>query len=352
MDLSKRQLAVLGEIVDVYIRNGTPVSSKQVAAASSLGLSPASIRNLMAELEEAGLVSRAHASAGCVPTDTSFRAYVDNLRPRRRLSARARNQLSERLAGSRRRLVEDIEWVAQLVADVTREAGVAIRPMGEERELEAVTLLPSGDDMVLGVVITTDGSVEKRVVKVEEKLSREQLVEVSNYLNSRWRQTPLSEIPEALAGDDPHLVDRPEDGPGPGRRTLAELARLLFSERADDAEVLVAGANNLLQTKDFEDSERLRSLVAVLHDRSSIVREWRRRLNSGDAQVILGRESEVTASGNLGMVATLFYRSGRQAGAVGVVGPRRMDYVRIVPVVEFIGNTLTRMLEAGGAIDA
>jgi heat-inducible transcriptional repressor len=117
-------------------------------------------------------------------------------------------------------------------------------------------------------------------------------------------------------------------------------------------EVRVAGADNLLNTDDFAEAERVRSLFATLQDRRRIAREWRRAFNRGKTQVIIGDESDVTASGALGMVATLFFRGGRRAGAVGVVGPQRMDYSRIVPVVEYIGDSLTRMLEEGGATNA
>jgi heat-inducible transcriptional repressor len=117
-------------------------------------------------------------------------------------------------------------------------------------------------------------------------------------------------------------------------------------------EVQVAGTDKLLDSVDFAEAERIRSLLAALQDRRRIVNEWRRALDRGRTQVILGHESEVTASGNLGMVATLFYRRGRPAGALGVVGPRRMDYGRIVPMVEFVGDTLTRFLEEPGASHA
>ncbi len=116
-------------------------------------------------------------------------------------------------------------------------------------------------------------------------------------------------------------------------------------------EVQVAGADNLLQTEDFNEIERVRSLFATLDDDRRIVREIRRALASCSTRVIIGRESALTASGELGMVTTLFFKDGQRAGALGVVGPRRMDYARIVPVVEFIGNSLTRMLQEPGAMN-
>jgi heat-inducible transcriptional repressor len=141
-----------------------------------------------------------------------------------------------------------------------------------------------------------------------------------------------------------------DDGASPiGEATIA-IARQLFQEAEGEIEVQVAGTDHLLHAADFAEAGRMRSLFVALQDRRRIVREWRRALDRGPTQVIIGDESEMTASGNLGMVATLFYHQGRPAGALGVVGPRRMDYGRIVPMVEFIGCTLTQMLDEAGAI--
>jgi transcriptional regulator of heat shock response len=145
-----------------------------------------------------------------------------------------------------------------------------------------------------------------------------------------------------------------EGSPGPRdvQAEAREVARQLFSIDDRDVEVWVAGTDNLLATSDFVDIERVRSLLTTLQDRARIAKEFRRAFARGRTQVLIGEESEATASGSLGMVATLYFRDSRRAGAVGVVGPRRMDYQRIVPVVEYVGDTLTQMLETPGASDA
>ena len=171
------------------------------------------------------------------------------------------------------------------------------------------------------------------------------ILQPNPFLQPAFRGMPIERVRRQLSGEggeDPtelghDLVER-----------AAEVGRLLFEETASEIEVQVAGTDHLLSSTDFAEADRIRSLVATLQDRQRIVREWRRALHHGGPQVLIGHESELTAEGDLGMVATLFYHQGRSAGALGVVGPRRMDYGRIVPVVEFIGDTLTRMLEEGG----
>jgi heat-inducible transcriptional repressor len=348
MNLSRREFVVLNGVVEEYIRTGAPVASRQVVRSSSLRLSSATIRNVMAKLEEGGYLARSHASAGCVPTDAGFRLYVDSLEPNRRPPIRVRSELLEQVTANRRELVEDLEWVAQVIADATWEAGMAVRPMDEGPVLEAVSLVDLGAQRVLGVVVTTDGSVEKRVLLRDREPSVGELQQESEFLNRAFRGKSVDAIRRLTAFEDECGV--PSRDPVADRATTT--ARDLFREDVGEFEVQVAGTDRLLESVDFAEAERIRSLLAALQDRRRIVNEWRRALDRGRTQVILGHESEVTASGNLGMVATLFYRRGRPAGALGVVGPRRMDYGRIVPMVQFLGDTLTRLLDEPGASHA
>jgi len=344
MQLTRRELVVLREVVETYIQRGEPVASAQVARSPRVALSPATVRTVMARLEERGLFSRRHPSAGCAPTDACFRVYVDAIARSCSLPARRRHRLAAQLAGLRRDLVEDLGWVARLVAEATEEAGVALRPLDERPGVRAVSLVALGSGRVLGVMVMADGTVVKRVFALGEELPQSALHEMANYLTRALAGRVLADVVDDLGRED----DRGAEVAA-GIDMTREVARSLLAEADGEAEVLVAGAEHLLADKEFSGVERFRSLLGVLENRRRIVREWRRVLEAERTQVIIGRESDVTASGNLGMVATLFYRDGRRAGAVGVVGPRRMDYRRIVPVVEYIGDSLTRMLEEPGA---
>ncbi len=341
VDLTSRELTVLCCAVELYISSGEPVASREIARASGLNLSSASIRNVMAKLESDGYLSRPHPSAGTVPTDRSFRIFVDAIRPKQ-LPSNLRRRLLEQMSAMRRELVEDLEWVARVTADATNEAGMAMRPMGAEPVVEAVSLVSLGGDRVLGVIVTSDGAIEKRVLLRDDQPSHEELQEEGRYLTEELGGRTI----EAIRRQSPVADDEPPGSIGARSRRAA---LQLFADCGESVELELAGTDHLLRSADFVEADRVRSLFSVLQDRRRIATEWRRAFDRGPTQVIIGRESEVTASGNLGMVATLFFKEGRRAGALGVVGPRRMDYTRIVPVVEFIGDTLTRMLEEPGA---
>lgn len=346
MELSKRALSVLCAIVELYIRDGEPVASQRVARHSGLGLSSATIRNVMAELEEGGFLTRLHTSAGRAPSDKGFRLYVDKLPRRSAPPPAVRKALSSQILAMRRELIEDIEWVAQLIARATNEAGVAVRPLGEGPVLEAVSLVLLEHRGVLGLIVGSDGSVEKRVLDLDGNLSRDDLQQLSNFMTRRLSGAPLQDTGEFLS----RLGRDGQPGPDEGLLSHARsVVRQLSAVEEGDIEVRIAGTENLLVSTDFSEIDRVRSLLTTLEDRTRLAAEFRRAFAGGRTQVLIGSESETTARGNLGIVATLYFRDRRQVGAVGVVGPRRMDYQRIVPVVEYIGDSLTQMLETSGA---
>jgi heat-inducible transcriptional repressor len=348
MGLSRRELSVLREIVGIYIRTGETVASRQVAGLSSVRLSSATLRNIMASLEERGLLSRPHPSAGCIPTDAGLRAYVDSFGHERILAPQTRSLLEQRLSIMQREPMEDLEWVAQLVADMTQEAGVAIRPIGEELILEVISLIPMERARVLGVVVTKEGTVSKRVAVLDEEWTAEQLLSIGNFMNHHLHGRVLETIEPCLESLEQALESRGDMAGRELAKQAAKVWHLLFTGRTGNEEVLVVGANNLLQAEDFAGVERMRSMLATLNDRAGIAREWRRIFDKGRTQVVIGQESTITSSGQLAMVATLFYCEGRRAGALGAVGPCRMDYLRIVPVVEYIGDKLTSLLDQSG----
>jgi len=184
------------------------------------------------------------------------------------------------------------------------------------------------------------------LLELDERFSRDDLQQLSNFMTRRLAGAPLQDIGEFLS----RL--REGDEPGPDDELLSSargVVRQLSPTHEGDIEVRIAGTENLLVSADFSEIERVRSLLSTLEDRTRIAAEFRRAFTRGRTQVLIGGESETTAQGDLGIVATLYFRDRQQIGAVGVVGPRRMDYQRIVPVGEDIGDSLTQMLETSGA---
>lgn len=339
-NLSRRESAVFDASVELFLRAGQPVASREIAATKGQRLSPASIRGVMVRLEELGLLTRPHPSAGCTPTDQGLRYFIDcnvgNTRP----SAAVRRRVEARFSQVQNPAVDDLRWVAALAADLTREAGVAVRPVGEHPVLESLALVPLGGGRVLGVVVTVNRWVEKRVVSLDEEGLTDDLQSLAARLTRRFAGQELDAIRECLTDDAPESV-----GLSPEERILL----LEVFRDPGDGQVEVAGTENLISNEAFSEVARIRSVVRVLEDRPGLAGEWRRALRSSSTRVFIGSESPLTEGGNLGMIATLFYRGGHTVGAVGIVGPRRMPYGQVVPVVECIGETLSAYLAAEAA---
>jgi heat-inducible transcriptional repressor len=253
---------------------------------------------------------------------------------------------------ARRDFVEDLIWISELLAELTEEAGLAVRPLGAQSSLEAVSLVRLEPHRVLGVVVTTDGRVRRRLCELGVARSAEQLQRVANFLSSEYRGWALHKIVE-------HLRDRAHDAADEDgeRRIVRSLAShlcgaLLSSEGSEPADIAVAGARRLLEVPEFADSERARAVVGVLYDAARLTDVLGHSLVSDEPCVLIGQESALTADGELALVASVFLRGGHRAGAVAVVGPRRMQYARVVPVVNLIGDTLTSMWTEGEVVHA
>ncbi len=348
--LTRREESVLRFMVEEYLRRGEPVSSSKVAQRSPLNLSSASIRNVIAGLEEKGYVTRSHHSAGAEPTDSSLRVYVDRWVDPSAIGPAAVRAIRQRVVEARRDFVEDLIWISELLAELTFEAGLALRPLGTQPSLEAVSLVRIEPTRVLGVVVTTDGRVRRRVCELGVPRTSEQLQRVANFLTLEYRGWPLDTIAE-------HLRNRVHDAAQEdGERRIVRLlashlcGALLSSSDSESADVAVSGTRKLLEVPEFSDSERIRAVVGVLSDAARLTHVLGQTLVTSSPRVLIGEESELTAEGGLGMVAMVFSRGGQRAGAVGVVGPRRMQYARVVPVVNVIGDTLTSLWSEGEVV--
>ena len=350
--LTRREEHVLRFVVEDFLRSGDPVSSSRVARRSAVGLSSASIRNVMAALEEKGLLCRAHHSAGREPTDAGLRGYVDRWVHAQPMTSGSMCAIRQRVLEVQRDFVEDLIWISELLADLTAEAGLAVRPLGTQPTLEAVSLARVEAHRVLGVVVTSDGRVRRRLCELGVVRTSEQLQRVENFLNLEYRGWTLDRIAAHLRNRA--LDENRFDGERQVVRSLAShlCSELLAPRDGEPADMVVSGTRRLLDFPEFSDSDRMRALVGVLNDAGRLVAVLGEKLVDHEPCVLIGRESELTSAGDLAMVASVFHRSGRRAGAVAVVGPRRMQYARVVPVVRLIGDTLTSLWSEGEVVHA
>jgi heat-inducible transcriptional repressor len=334
--LTDRERRVLEAVIETYIATAEPAASQTVARRSGLGISPASIRSTMSELEAKGLLFHPHTSAGRIPTDRAYRLYVDTMVRREPPHTELRDQLEAELAGATSASEELLVRAAQVLGILTQELGVAVAPALEEIVLEHVGLVPVASDRLLLVLHLRSGIVRSIFVRLPAILDRDQVDEVQRVLNERLSDLSLREIRATFADRLRDASSRPE---------VAELLDIILAEGdvlfelpEGPGNVLLGQASVLVEQPEFASHEQMRSLLA-LTDRRDLLREaLARRKRDGLTVTIGGEHGDPALSGFTLVTST--YRRGGATGVIGVLGPTRMPYDKILGLVEHTGRLI------------
>lgn len=353
-----RGRAVLSAIISEHLRTGQPVGSQTIAERmqSLARWSPATIRNVMGELEEAGLLEQPHTSAGRVPTDKGYRLYVDQLTGGAKLKradiATIDRQL--RLANSEggatpKRLMER---ASHLLSELSENVGIVISPPLADKRLQRVQFLKLADERILVVLVFTSGLVEDRVIRIDEPLEQRELEQAARYLNAEFAGKSLQSIRDELLSlmrEEKALYDRLL------RSVVLICERSLNDEDDDAGDVYLDGASNIIAKPDFGDLERLRELFKTFEAKSHLVKilneYMAREPVFGDVHVVIGREHSAPPLRACTLI-TAPYRvgGGEVAGSISVVGPMRMEYERTMAVVGYIAQIFERALREESAL--
>ena len=339
--LDDRGAQVLRHVVEDYIETAEPVGSRTISKRMEQHLSPATIRNIMADLEEMGYLVQPHTSAGRIPTGAGFRYYVDYLLARRKLARPQRDQL-QRMAGEAGGSADDlVRQVSRLVSTLSRQACVVVVSRLSSQPLRSVSLLRAGSDKVLLVIVTQGGWVEHRLVDGEGGLSGDDIGPINAYLNELAEGISLQQLRGKILQEmkrEKARYDRLM------QRALQLSARAL--EESSPTEVYVEGRANILEQPEFaEDVQKLKRILRAFEEKSVIVRLLDRTLEGDAIQVSIGSENPVEGLPDISVVASGYRLGESMTGGIGLIGPVRMDYSRIIPLVEYSARLLTSAFE-------
>ncbi len=340
--LSPRDEEILKDVVREFIVRGAPVSSRTVAKDPRLGLSAATVRNTMADLEEAGYLLQPHTSAGRVPTEAGYHAYIDSLPGREGIAEEERRRIDRELPENSDG-EELVERAGQMLSELTDQIGIVLTPAMGETVLREVSLVGLSEARVLCVVVSADGFVDHKIVQLEGAATREELVEASNYLNSTFAGMTLGEARERLLrrmAEERAQVDRLLG------RTLAVAHQALADSDAHD--VVVQGTSVVLTRPELADVERVRRLVDKFDDRARLVSLLNQLIDGRGVRVVIGDESDLTSDVDFSLVSRTYRAGNRSVGSVGVFGPSRMEYGKVIPLVDYLGERLSRALQSPG----
>lgn len=342
--LNARSRQIFRHIVDTYVETGEPVGSRTLSRTLAQHLSPATIRNVMADLEDAGLLYSPHTSAGRLPTEAGLRLFVDGLLEVGRLSDDERASIDAQCISSGRSLPQVLEEASSALAGLSRSAGLVMAPTsdGGLKHIEFVQLAPG---RALVVLVTEDGLVENRIIEVPLGLPPSTLTTAANYLNAHLAGRTLTETRHFIAKEAADQRAALDDL----TTRVVEQGLAVWAEAAGsnrEGYLIVRGQHNLLEdVTALEDLERIRGLFQALEARDGILKLLDATQTADGVQIYIGAENPLFSQAGCSVVLAPYRNSREQiVGAIGIIGPTRLNYARIVPMVDYTAQVIGRML--------
>ncbi|MFY9610435.1 MAG: heat-inducible transcriptional repressor HrcA [Blastocatellia bacterium] len=345
-----RKREILAAIVRAHVATGQPVGSFALAQQSSERLSSATIRNICAELEEEGFLTHPHTSAGRMPTDKGYRYYVDNSVATARLSRTDAARIEERLLDEDSLASPDLlmERTSLLLSQLSNHVGIVVSPSITRDILHHVEFLKLPDSRILVITVSSGGRVQDRMIRVDEEFTQDELNSTGRYLAENFSGWTLAEIRDELLlrmTEEKALYDK-----------FLRNAVMLCSKSLQDGDqpdVFIEGASNIISKIDFADTERMRALFKMFEEKSRIVKILNECIQSAEREAVavrIGSENKFLDLSDCTVIASpCFYSGGGSAGSIGVVGPTRLEYDRLISIVDYIARLFQRVGDPGGS---
>ena len=341
--LSPRLKMILELVVRDYIKSAEPVASEALVKRHGLNLSSATVRKVLAQLEEMGLLAQPHASSGRIPTEAGLRTYVRELLAVGRLSEANRALIDRELAGGRPQAEAMCAICSKLLSSITRHMGVVSGPSLELEPLKNLYFVRLGPGEVLAVMVGAGGLLRNKVLTGQEDLSQDELNQVNRYLAEETPGLTLDEIRHKIIeamGDEKRAFDRLYE-----RAFRLALASAGDDDGRADRGLFMEGRRNLLEYPEFSETEAMRALFTAFEDKRRLMNLLNEVAKTGQVRIVLGREAAEAASSGLALVASPYTRGDRTLGVLGIIGPQRLDYSEVVPVVGYTARVVSGILE-------
>jgi heat-inducible transcriptional repressor len=336
--LTQRERLVLQSLINYYIATAEPVGSKVMAEKYRLGISPATIRNTMKDLEDMGLINHPHTSAGRVPTDEGYRMYVDSMMGKVPLTATEEDQIRREISADYAAVEDILEQTARVLATVSKQLGVTIAPRFDKGILTRINLIPVADKKILVVLAVKHGLVRSVLLEAESSIDTEQMEETANILNERLGGLTLGEIKDSI---DERLKETSAGDPKLIKLFLDSTENLLSFTEPD--QMHLGGTRNIVDQPEFKDREKLSNLIQVLEEKKLLAELVSAKGIKEGITITIGKEIETGEMQSCSLV-TSPYEAGKVRGTIGIIGPTRMRYSKLVSMVEYTARLLSDLL--------
>lgn len=336
--LTDRKLLILQSIIEDYIQSAEPVGSRSISKKNSITFSPATIRNDMADLEELGFLEKTHSSSGRIPSQKAYRLYVDRLLLPYRFSEPEMNNIQSLFAGKILEAEEAVKETAGILSELTSYASIVLGPEMFESRLRQIQIVPIGKEAAVAVIVTDTGYVENHTVALPPTLEAGELEQITNILNERLRGIPLYQLQRALFSEVRDVLKR---------YVLNYEAALSFTEEAlrksRHEKIFYGGKTNLLNQPEFKDVDRVRALLELMEEEHLIHELLKPTING--MTIRIGQENTNEAFEHCSIISATYSLAGKPVGTIGIVGPTRMEYQKVISLVNHLSYGLSNVLD-------
>ena len=338
--LNERAAILLKQLVASYIIDGQPVGSRKLAQDAGLDISSATIRNVMSGLEKNGLVVAPHTSAGRIPTEQGLRLFVDSLLEIQPIEEKLISQLQQKLDPDKE-VAELVKEASQLVSEMTQMAGIISVPKNTQAKLRHIEFLPLPEKRVLAIMVTNEKDVQNKVLHLDREYTASELQSAANYLNQQFIGKDINEIRDSLLRD----LDRTRRDVDNVMRTAVEVADRALNDDREKPEFIVQGEKNLIRYSASSNREQLQHLFEIFDRKREMLGLFDRCVHCEGVKIFIGHEAGFAGFGDCSVITAPYSVAGKPVGVLGVIGPSRMNYDHIIPVVDVTARLLSDALK-------
>lgn len=339
--LKEREKAILRFVIHQFILTANPVGSRNISKRYDIGLSPASIRNIMSDLEETGFLNHPHTSAGRVPTDKGYRFYVDSLMDPPKLDQTAKNLIDGNLSSAPTGTEELLRVTSNILSDLTNQLAMVTYPKFEQAVLQKIQIVQLSSTRILVVVSVNSGMIKTITLEIDADVNEEQIASAQQFLNERLSGLKFSEIRNSF---EDRVKDFDSETYRPIIRVFLESVDKIFNDLSSE-KAIISGTKNILKQPEFEKVNHLQSVIELVENQDIIIHifDEKKQPIEGDVTITIGQEIREEKFSDYSMISKE-YKIGDMHGTLGIMGPKRMDYSRIVAAVVYIAEQLTQEL--------
>jgi heat-inducible transcriptional repressor len=337
----ERKKRVLYAVIHSYILTAVPVGSKIITEKYGIELSPATVRNILSELEEMGYLNQPHTSAGRVPTDKGLRFYVDSLIKLRGLKKTEKEEIKHRYDTCLTETKDIMEETSRILSLLSSYVGVVLAPKFPSKIIKKIEFIRLGPRQILVVIISASGIIHSKSVAIEEEIYQHDLDRMSQYLNKIASNLTLAQIKKKVYEElckDKILFDK-------FLTKALEIGQIAMKEAGDKGDVYIEGKINILDQPEFSDIEMMKGFFKAFEEKSTLIKILDKSLETEGVRILIGSESEYSEIQDYSIIAAPYKISGDAMGTVGIIGPKRMNYSRVIPIVDYTADIVGKLLE-------